>query len=186
MRMETGCAIKFLGVGEKINELDIFDPTRIASRILGMGDVVSLVEKAQEVFDQDEIKKAEKKFKKGQFDLQDLASQIKNMKKMGGMNSIMKFLPGMGKIKEQLGNVGFGEKELALQEALILSMTPSERKNPDILNSSRKHRIAKGAGSNIQEVNRLLKKFKQIQKMIKKVGKMNPETLQNMMNSRLG
>lgn len=185
MRITTGCAIKFLGVGEKISELEYFDPSRIASRILGMGDVVSLVEKAQEVFDQEEIKKAEKKFKKGQFDLQDLASQIKNMKKMGGVGGIIKFLPGMGKVKEQLAERGFGEKELALQEALILSMTPKERRNPDILNSSRKFRIAKGAGSNIQEVNRLLKKFKQMQKMMKKVGKMDPRKIQEMMDSRL-
>lgn len=181
MRMATGCPIKFLGSGEKINELEIFDPKRIASRILGMGDVVSLVEKAAEVFDEEELKKAEKKFKKGQFDLNDLASQLKNMKKMGGLSSILKFLPGMGAIKEQLGKINV-EKDLVQQEALIMSMTPKERSNPDILSSSRKRRIAAGAGSTIQEVNRLLKKFKQMQKMMGKVGRMDQNSMKAMMD----
>jgi signal recognition particle subunit SRP54 len=183
MKVATNCPIKFLGSGEKINELEEFDPKRIASRILGMGDVVSLVEKAQELFDEAEMKKAEKKLKQGNFDLNDLASQLKNMKKMGGISNILGFLPGAGKIKEQLANSGFGEKEMLRQEALILSMTPKERKNPDILNSSRKRRIAAGAGSNIQEVNRLLKKFKQMQKMVKKVGKMDHNSLKNLVGN---
>lgn len=181
MKMATGCAIKFLGSGEKINELEIFDPQRIAGRILGMGDVVSLVEKAQEIFDEEELKKAEKKFKKGQFDLNDLLSQIKNMKKMGGLGGILKFLPGAGQIKEQLQNPKV-EKEIKKQEALINSMTPAERAKPDILNSSRKKRIALGAGGTIQEVNSLLKKFKMMQKMMGKMGKMDPEQMKNMMN----
>ena len=183
MKVATNCPIKFLGSGEKVNELEEFDPKRIASRILGMGDVVSLVEKAQELFDEAEMKKAEKKLKQGNFDLNDLASQLKNMKKMGGISNILGFLPGAGKIKEQLANSGFGEKEMLRQEALILSMTPKERKNPDILNSSRKRRIAAGAGSNIQEVNRLLKKFKQMQKMVKKVGKMDHNSLKNLVGN---
>jgi signal recognition particle subunit SRP54 len=183
MKAATNCPIKFIGIGEKLEELDEFNPDRIASRIIGMGDVVSLVEKAQEVFDAKEMEKATKKMQKGQFDLDDLLSQIRNMKKMGGIGSIMNLLPGMGKIKEQLGKLGGFEKEIKMQEALILSMTQKERTNPDILNSSRKHRIARGAGSNIQEVNRLLKKYKQMQKMMKKVGKIDPKKMQEMMNS---
>ncbi len=183
MKAATNCPIKFIGIGEKLEELDEFNPDRIASRIIGMGDVVSLVEKAQEVFDAKEMEKAAKKMQKGQFDLDDLLSQIRNMKKMGGIGSIMNLLPGMGKIKEQLGKLGGFEKEIKMQEALILSMTQKERTNPDILNSSRKHRIARGAGSNIQEVNRLLKKYKQIQKMMKKVGKIDPKKMQEMMDS---
>jgi signal recognition particle subunit SRP54 len=183
MKAATNCPIKFIGIGEKLEELDEFNPDRIASRIIGMGDVVSLVEKAQEVFDAKEMEKATKKMQKGQFDLDDLLSQIRNMKKMGGIGSIMNLLPGMGKIKEQLGKLGGFEKEIKMQEALILSMTQKERVNPDILNSSRKHRIARGAGSNIQEVNRLLKKYKQMQKMMKKVGKIDPKKMQEMMDS---
>jgi signal recognition particle subunit SRP54 len=181
MRMQTGCPIKFLGSGEKIDELEEFDPERIASRILGMGDVVSLVEKAGEVLDEEELKKAEKKLRKGQFDLNDLASQLKNMQKIGGLGGILKFLPGAGNIKEQLANPQV-EKELKRQQALLGSMTPKEKSKPDILNSSRKRRIAAGAGSNIQEVNRLLKKFKQMQKMMGKVGKMDKDSIKAMMN----
>ncbi|MES2961639.1 MAG: signal recognition particle protein [Pseudomonadota bacterium] len=183
MKAATNCSIKFIGIGEKLEELDEFNPDRIASRIIGMGDVVSLVEKAQEVFDAKEMERAAKKMQKGQFDLDDLLSQIRNMKKMGGIGSIVNLLPGMGKIKEQLGKLGGFEKEIKMQEALILSMTQKERANPDILNSSRKHRIARGAGSTIQEVNRLLKKYKQMQKMMKKVGKIDPKKMQEMMDS---
>jgi len=181
MKMATGAPVKFLGSGEKISELEIFDPERIAGRILGMGDVVSLVEKASEMLDEEELQKAEKKFRKGQFDLNDLLSQIKNMKKMGGLGGILKFLPGAGQIKEQLNNPKV-EKEIKKQEALINSMTPKERAKPDILNSSRKKRIAIGAGATIQDVNSLLKKFKHMQKMMGKVGKMDQDSIKNMMN----
>ena len=181
MKMATGAPVKFLGSGEKISELEIFDPERIAGRILGMGDVVSLVEKASEMLDEEELQKAEKKFRKGQFDLNDLLSQIKNMKKMGGLGGILKFLPGAGQIKEQLSNPKV-EKEIKKQEALINSMTPKERAKPDILNSSRKKRIALGAGATIQDVNSLLKKFKTMQKMMGKVGKMDQDSIKNMMN----
>ena len=181
MKMATGAPVKFLGSGEKISELEIFDPERIAGRILGMGDVVSLVEKASEILDEEELQKAEKKFRKGQFDLNDLLSQIKNMKKMGGLGGILKFLPGAGQIKEQLNNPKV-EKEIKKQEALINSMTPKERTKPDILNSSRKKRIAIGAGATIQDVNSLLKKFKHMQKMMGKVGKMDQDSIKNMMN----
>ncbi len=173
MKAATNCPIKFIGVGEKLDELEEFNPARIASRIVGMGDMVSLVEKAQEMFDSKEMEKSAKKMQKGQFDFNDLLSQIRNMKKMGGINSILKFLPGASKLREHVGKIGDTEKEMMRQEALILSMTKKERTNPDILSSSRKYRIAKGAGSNIQEVNRLLKKYKQIQKMMKKLGNMD-------------
>jgi signal recognition particle subunit SRP54 len=182
MKAATNCPIKFIGIGEKLDEFDEFNPERIASRIIGMGDVVSLVEKAQEVFDAAEMEKAAKKMQKGQFDLNDLLSQIRNMKKMGGLASIVNFLPGAGKIKEHLGKLGGFEKEIKTQEALILSMTKKERSKPEILTSSRKNRIARGAGSTIQEVNRLLKKYKQMQKMMKKFGKIDPKKIQEMMD----
>jgi signal recognition particle subunit SRP54 len=151
-----------------------------------MGDVVSLVEKAQENFDEDEMKKAAKKMQKGQFDFNDLLSQIRGMKKMGGLSSIIKLLPGAGKIKEAMGQMPGMDHEIKLQEALILSMTKKERSKPEILNSSRKHRIANGAGSTIQEVNRLMKKYKQMQKMMKKMGKMDPDQMKNMMGQGSG
>ncbi len=183
MKAATNCPIKFIGVGEKAEELDEFSPERIASRIIGMGDVVSLVEKAQEVFDAGEMEKAAKKMQKGKFDFDDLLGQIRGMKKMGGLGNILNLLPGAGKLKEHLGQLGGMEKEIKLQEALILSMTQKERQNPDILNSSRKNRIASGAGSTIQEVNRLLKKYKQMQKMMGKFGKMDPKKMQELMDS---
>lgn len=183
MKEITGCAIKFIGVGENFKDLEEFDPKRIASRIVGMGDVVSLVEKAQEVFDEKEVEKATKKMQKGQFDLEDLLSQIRNMKKMGGMGSILKMLPGASKLTQAMNQMGDVQNEVKKQEALILSMTKKERQKPEILNSSRKRRIAAGAGSTIQEVNRLLKKYKQMSKMMKKMGKVDKSKLQEMMNS---
>jgi len=189
MRLATGCAIKFIGVGEKVEEFEEFDPKRIASRIIGMGDVVSLVEKAQEVFDQNEMEKTAKKMQKGQFDFEDLLSQIRNTKKMGGVASIVKLLPGMGKIRDQIEKMGDVETELKRQEAIILSMTKKERRKPELIidKSSRKRRIAEGAGTTIQEVNRLLKKYKQMQKMMNKFGKIDKEKLAAMMqNSEMG
>jgi signal recognition particle subunit SRP54 len=149
-----------------------------------MGDVVALVEKAQEIFDKDEMEKSINKINKGKFDFNDLLSQIRQMKKMGGLGKIVNLLPGSLKIKEKLANMTHFEKEIIRQEALILSMTKQERANPDILNSSRKNRIAKGAGSNIQEVNRLLKKYKQMQKMLKKFGKIDPNQLKELANNQ--
>jgi len=181
MKAATNCPIKFIGVGEKLDEFEEFNPDRIASRIVGMGDVVSLVEKAQEIFDAKEMEKAAKKMQKGQFDFNDLLSQIRNMKKMGGLGSIVSLLPGAGKIKEHLSKLPNFEQEIRRQEAIILSMTPKERSDPESLNSSRKHRIAKGAGTTIQEVNRLMKKYKQTQKMMKKFGKIDPSKLKQMM-----
>jgi signal recognition particle subunit SRP54 len=184
MREVTKCPIKFVGVGEKIEDLEEFNPKGIASRIVGMGDVVALVEKAQDIFDKDEIEKSINKINKGKFDFNDLLSQIRQMKKMGGLGKIVNLLPGSLKIKEKLANMTHFEKEIIRQEALILSMTKQERANPDILNSSRKNRIAKGAGSNIQEVNRLLKKYKQMQKMLKKFGKIDPNQLKELANNQ--
>lgn len=180
MKASTQCPIKFIGVGEKLEELDEFNPDRIASRIVGMGDVVSLVEKAQEIFDMKEMESTSKKLKEGKVDFNDILSQIRNMRKMGGMSSILNLLPGIGQIKEQLKQMGHFEKEIKIQEAIILAMTTKERKNPDLLNSSRKHRIAKGAGSNIQEVNRLVKKYKVMQKMLGKFGKIDPKKMEEM------
>jgi signal recognition particle subunit SRP54 len=182
MKAATNCPIKFIGVGEKLEDLEEFNPDRIASRIIGMGDVLSLVEKAQGLFDQAEIEKATKKMEKGKFDFDDLLSQLRNMKKMGGLSSIMNLIPGASKIKEHLGKLSNLEKEVIMQEALILSMTKKERQNPDALNTSRKIRIAKGAGSTIQQVNRLLKKYKQMQKMVKKFGKIDKESIKKMMS----
>tara|TARA_Y100000389_G_scaffold38141_1_gene32449 strand:+ start:16795 stop:18168 length:1374 start_codon:yes stop_codon:yes gene_type:complete len=179
MRVATNCPIKFLGAGEKIDELEIFDPERIASRILGMGDIVSLVEKAGEQISEDEMKKTEESIRKGTFTFEDLLKQIKNMKKMGGIGSILGFLPGAGKIKEMLQNSDL-EKEIKTQEAIIYSMNKEERIKAEILNSSRKKRIANGSGSTIQEVNRLLKKLKQMQKIVKKVGKMDKSELEQL------
>ena len=184
MRQSTGCPIKFIGVGEKLEDFEEFNPNRIASRIIGMGDVVSLVEKAQEIFDMEEMQKNTNKLKEGKVDFNDLLSQIRNMRKMGGMGSIINLLPGFSGIKEKLKNFNHIEKEIKTQEAIILSMTKAERKNPNILNSSRKHRIAKGAGSNIQEVNRLMKKYKMMQKMLLKFGKIDPAKMEEMMKNQ--
>jgi signal recognition particle subunit SRP54 len=184
MKASTNCPIKFIGVGEKLEDLEEFNPSRIASRIVGMGDVVSLVEKAQEIFDMNEMEKTAKKFKQGKVDFNDILSQIKNMRKMGGMSSIINLLPGVGALKEQLKNMTHLEKEVKVQEALILAMTKKERENPEILNSSRKHRIANGAGSSIQEVNRLMKKYKMMQKMMGKFGKIDPKKMEEMMKNQ--
>lgn len=187
MRAVTNCPIKFIGTGEKLDEFEEFNPQGIASRIIGMGDVLALVEKAQEVVDKKEAEKAAEKIRKGQFDLDDLLSQIRQMKKMGGLSKILNFIPGAGKIKEMMPQLGEFEQQIKSQEALILSMTPKERRKPEILNTSRKVRIAKGAGSNIQEVNRLLKKYKQMQKMVGKMGKLDEKQIKEMMeNSGLG
>jgi signal recognition particle subunit SRP54 len=181
MKAITNCPIKFVGVGEKISDLEEFHPKRIASQIIGQGDVVSLVEKAQEVFDMQELDRDAKKIREGQIDFNMVLSQIRNMKKIGGLGNIIKFIPGAGKIKEHLGQLTGVEKDLKIQEAIILSMTIKERKNPDILNTSRKLRIAKGSGTTIQEVNRLMKKYKQLKKMMDKFGKIDPKKLQEMM-----
>lgn len=171
------CPIKFMGVGEKISEFEPFHPERIAKRILGMGDIVSLVEKAAEMVNEEEALKLEKKMKKGNFDLNDLAGQLKMMRKMGGVGSLLGMLPGIGKIKEQMGDSGVNDKMLKQLESIIYSMTPQERRFPKVINGSRKKRIAKGAGVDVPEVNRLLKQYKQMSMVVKKFSKMDKKQL---------
>ena len=168
----TGCPIKLLGVGEKLDALEVFHPERIASRILGMGDVVSLVEKATEVVEEEEAQKLAAKIQKGQFDFEDFAKQLSQVRKMGGMGGIMGMLPGSQKAKAQMGAANVDDKALARQEAIIFSMTPKERQNPKLFNGSRRRRVAAGAGTTVQEVNRLLKQFKQMSKMMKRMNKL--------------
>ncbi len=183
MKSITKCPIKFIGTGEKISDFEEFHPKRIASQIIGMGDVVSLVEKAQEIFDAKEMENDAKKMRDGEIDFNMILSQIRNMKKIGGLGGIMKYIPGASKIKEHLKSMTGMEKDLLIQESIILSMNKKERANPNLLNSSRKHRIAKGSGTNIQEVNRLMKKYKQLRKMMDKFGKIDPKKMQEMMDN---
>jgi len=171
IRQITGKPIKFLGVGEKTDALEPFHPDRVASRILGMGDVLSLVEQAQKSIDQDEAAKMAEKFKKGKgFDLEDFRNQLQQMQKMGGIASLMDKLPGVGSIPQEAKNQ-VNDKEFKRMEAIINSMTMQERLRPDIIKGSRKRRIAAGCGLEVQDVNRLLKQFTQMQKMMKKMQK---------------
>ena len=171
IRQITGKPIKFLGVGEKSTALEPFHPDRVASRILGMGDVVSLVEQAQENFDVEKAEKLAKKMKKGQgFDLEDFLDQFQQVKKMGGLGSLLDKLPGMPGLPQNLPGQ-LDEKQISRMEAIIYSMTPKERSRPEIIKGSRKRRIATGSGTQVQDVNRLLKQFTQMQKMMKKVSK---------------
>jgi signal recognition particle subunit SRP54 len=171
MKHITNKPIKYIGVGEKIDDLELFYPERIANRILGMGDVVSLVEKASEGIDEEKLKKTEEQFKKGLFTLDDYLSQIRQMKKMGGMEGVMSLLPGVSKIKEQMKNASIGEKIISTNEAIILSMTKKEREDPKVINGSRKKRIAIGAGADVSTINKLLKQFKMMSEMMKKMSK---------------
>jgi len=171
MRSVTGAPIKFLGAGEKLEALEPFFPARVAGRILDMGDVVSLVEKASETIDKEQAEKLAARMKKGQFDMNDLAGQLAQMKKLGGMKGILGMLPGVGKIKDQLDAAGLDDKIITRQEAIIKSMTRAERGDPDIINGSRRKRIAQGAGVEVSEVNKLLKMHRQMADMMKKVGK---------------
>jgi signal recognition particle subunit SRP54 len=172
MRAITGKPIKFVGLGEKLDAFEPFHPDRIAGRILGMGDVVGLVEKAAETVDREEAEKLALKMQKGSFDLDDLAAQLRQLRKMGGMGGVMGMLPGIGKIKKQLGDAQIDDKMIKRQEAIISSMTKSERRNPKVLNASRRRRIAAGAGSSVQEVNRLLKQHQDMAHMMKRVSKL--------------
>ena len=171
MRFVTGAPIKFLGAGEKLDALEAFHPERVASRILDMGDVVSLVEKASETIDKEEAEKLAAKMKKGTFDMNDLKSQLNQMKKLGGMKGVLGMLPGVGKIKGQLDAAGLDDKILTRQEAIIQSMTKTERSDPDLINGSRRKRIAAGAGVEVSEVNKLLKMHRQMADVMKKMGK---------------
>jgi len=173
MKYVADVPIKFLGVGEKIENFEVFYPDRIANRLLGMGDIVSLVEKASEDLDQENIKKTEENLKKGQFSLEDYLSQLRQMKKMGGIEGIMSFLPGVSKIKSQMDQAGVDEKIITQNEAVILSMTKKERENPKIIDGSRKKRIANGSGTDVATINKLLKQFKMMSEMMKKMSKGN-------------
>jgi signal recognition particle subunit SRP54 len=171
MRAVTGAPIKFLGVGEKLDALEAFHPARVAARILDMGDVVSLVEKATETLDKEKAEKLAAKMKKGSFDMDDLAQQLQQMKKLGGMQGVLSMLPGVGKVKDQLAASGMDDKILTRQEAIISSMTRQERRDPDVINGSRRKRIAAGSGTEVSEVNKLLKMHRQMSDMMKKMGK---------------
>lgn len=177
MRAVTGRPIKFLGLGEKLDALEPFHPDRLAGRILGMGDVVSLVEKAMETIEQDEAEKLAKRIEKGKFDLNDMLSQFKQVEKMGDLKGIIGMLPGLGKMAGQLKDAKIDDKMVGRQKAIILSMTPAERKNPDLIKASRKKRIAAGSGASIQDVNKLLKQYQQMADVMKKVGKMGQKGL---------
>ena len=171
MKQTTGKPIKFMGVGEKIDDLESFHPDRLANRILGMGDIVSLVEKASQDIDEEKIKLTEEKIKKGSFTFDDYLMQLRQMKKMGGMEGVLSLLPGVGKVKEQMEKGNVDEKLLSVNEAIILSMTKEERENPDIISGSRRKRISLGSGTDVQMLNRLLKQFKMMSKMMKKMSK---------------
>jgi signal recognition particle subunit SRP54 len=170
MKSVTGKPIKFMGVGEKLDEFEPFHPERMASRILGMGDVVSLVEKAAEAVDMEDAKRMEEKMRKGEFTLEDFLEQLRQMKKLGPLDSIMKMLPGGAEALKQV-DIGKQEREFKHMEAMICGMTPKERATPQILNAKRRQRIAKGSGVTVTELNTMLNKFAQMQQMMKKMGK---------------
>ena len=165
----TGCPILYVGMGEKLSDLEQFYPDRMASRILGMGDVLTLIEKAGAELDEEKARQMTQKLKKAQFDFEDYLESMSQMKKMGGLSSIMGMMPGIGGKKMPDLDSEENEKKMAQMEAMIYSMTPEERRNPDLLNPSRKHRIAKGAGVDIAEVNRMVKQFNEMRKMMKKL-----------------
>jgi len=171
MKAVTGKPIKFAGMGEKLDEFEPFHPERMASRILGMGDVVSLVERAAEAVDLDDAKRMEEKMRKGQFTLEDFLEQLRSMKKLGSLESIVGMLPGGAEMLKQQGDLSKQEKEFKRMEAMICGMTPKERQNPAILNAKRRIRIAKGSGVSVTELNTMLNKFGQMQQMMKKMGK---------------
>jgi len=177
MRQITGKPIVYIGTGERIGAMEPFHPERIAGRILGMGDVVSLVEKAAETVDRDEAEKLAAKMAKGNFDLDDLAGQLRQIRRMGGMGGMLSMLPGVGKLKKQLGDANIDESIIKRQEAIISSMTKSERRNPKLLNGSRRRRIAGGSGTSVQEINRLLKQYQDMADMMKKMKKLGPKGL---------
>ena len=171
VRHLTNVPIKFIGVSEKLDGLELFDPERMADRILGMGDVISLVEKASEVIDEKEAEKTFKKMQKGKYDLDDFLSQMKQIRKLGPLENLIKLIPGAKKMG--LNNISIDPKQIAHIEAIILSMTMEERKNPEIIKASRKQRIAKGSGRNVQEINRLLEQFENYKKMMKGISNGN-------------
>ena len=172
MRAVTGQPIKLVGVGEKMDELEPFHPERIAGRILDMGDVVTLVERANELVEEEEAEKIARKLAKGEFDMNDLLDQLRQLKKMGGLGGVMSMLPGVGKMKKQMADHNIDDSMIKRQEAIILSMTAKERLKPAMVKASRKKRIAAGSGTSVQEINKLLKQYQQMQTMMKKMKKM--------------
>ncbi len=177
----TGKPIKFVGEGEKLSALDIFHPDRMASRILGMGDMLTLIEKAQDSVDQKKAEELAQRLRKNQFTLDDFRAQLRSLKKMGSLGGIMKMIPGMGKLKDKLGDEALDDKQLAKIEAIINSMTDKERRDHRLINGSRRKRIARGSGTTVQDVNRLLKEFLEMKKMMKKFNKMGPKGMKRMM-----
>ena len=177
MRAVTGCQIKMLGVGETLDAIEDFHPDRLAGRILGLGDVVSLVEKASESIETEEAEKLARKLEKGEFDLDDLSKQLGQMRKLGGLSSVISMLPGAARMKSQMSDQNIDDRMLGHQLAIIQSMTPDERRQPKIIQASRKRRIASGSGRSVQEVNRLLKQYVTMNKMMKKMGRMGKKGL---------
>ncbi len=188
MRAVTGKPIRFVGLGEKMDAIEVFEAERVAGRILGMGDIVALVEKAQETFEAEQAERMAKRFAKGLFNMNDLKMQLEQMVKMGGMQGLMGMMPGMGKMQAQAEAAGLNDKMLAHQVALINSMTKKERANPDLLAASRKKRVAAGAGLEVSELNRLLKQHKQMAEMMKKMGKggMMKNAIKSLMGGQRG
>jgi signal recognition particle subunit SRP54 len=170
MRSVTGVPIKFLGTGEKTDALEIFHPERLASRILGMGDMLTLIERAESAFDQEQAERLERKLREASFDLEDFLEQVQQVRKMGPLSQVLELVPGMGRLAQDI-SPEVTDRQFKRIEAIVLSMTPEERRNPRILNASRKKRIARGSGTTVQEVNALLKQFRQMQRMMKQLGK---------------
>ena len=187
MKYITDCPIKFMGVGEQVDDLEKFHPERIANRILGMGDIVTLVEKAAETVDQEDAEEMAKKLQKGEFDLDDLLSQIRQMKKMGGISGMMKFIPGLSNLSDKIPQNTNPDNSIAQQEAIILSMTKYERSKPKIINGSRKKRIAAGAGTSVSEINKILKQHRKMSDMMKKLSRKGGGSIDpNMLAGQLG
>ena len=186
IRAVTGKPVKFVGLGEKLSALEVFYPDRLVSRILGMGDVLTLIEKAQETFDVKEAARLQQKIKKSQFDLEDFRTQLQQIKKMGSLESILGMLPGVGKMMRQMEGAQPSERELKRIEAIINSMTASERAEPNLINGSRRLRISRGSGTTVQEVNQLLKRFAEAQKMMKQLQKLGPKGLMRSMGGAKG
>ncbi len=186
MRAVTGKPIKFVGFGEKMDALETFEPERIAGRILGMGDIVSLVEKAQETIEAEQAEKMMRRMAKGQFNMNDLQMQLEQMQKMGGMEGMMSMMPGMGKMAKQIEDAGFDDKVLKRQVAMIQSMTKKERAAPQILQASRKKRIARGSGMDVSDLNKLLKMHRQMSDMMKKLGKGKGGMMKKAMQAMMG
>jgi signal recognition particle subunit SRP54 len=173
----TGKPIKFVGMGEKVSDLEVFHPDRVASRILGMGDILSLIEKAQGSINQQEAEDLEKKLRKAEFNLEDFRTHMRRLRKLGSLEGMLKLIPGMGDLRKRMGEMKVPEKEMSRMEAIINSMTPAERQAPKLMNASRKIRVANGSGVKVQDVNLLLKNFEQMQKMMKKVMTAGPGAL---------